>query len=170
MRRLKLGYLLLIFTIFSAAVAQEQVSNDEQGFQLTLLPGWTQLPDKAEFQNTYLRVASPAGVEDGAIYLQIFAQGTYTPETYRTAVRRYVTTTMEGRILADQDITVNGREAWRLEYNGESVGYAGDRRHFLNTVIFHQDKIFVVHCASKDQVWDSVNEDFREISSTLELD
>jgi hypothetical protein len=76
---------------------------------------------------------------------------------------------MQGEILADRPIVINEREAWRFEYQGKSVGYTGDRRHFMNSVVFHEGKIFVVHCASVNQAWDSVKGGFEKISSTLVL-
>lgn len=170
MRRTGFWTLLLVWGLLSQAFAQATVENEEQGFALTLLPGWTRLANKPDFPTSYLRVSSPAGVADGALYLQVFQQGSYTPESYRAAVRRYVTETMDGEILADRPIVVNEREAWRIEYQGESVGYTGDRRHFMNTVIFHDGKIFAVHCASTNQAWESVKDGFEQISSTLVLE
>lgn len=145
-----------------SAWAQKTVKNEAQGFSLTLPENWTEEPLREDFDNTYLRVASPVGIEDAAIYVQIFETGRFTPETYRTSARRYITTRMEGSILADQEVQLGERSAWRIEYEGVSVGFAARRRHFMNTVFFHRGKIFVVHCAARSTRW----EEFKNVFST----
>jgi hypothetical protein len=146
------------------------VADETKGFSITLEPGWNQLPKRSDFSDTFLRVSSPAGVDKGALYVQIFNRGSYTPESYRAAVRRYVTETMKGEILSESTPVINGKPAWQLQYAGESVGYAEDRRYFLNTVVFQKERIVVVHCATKQGLWETLKGSCLKMSQTLKLE
>lgn len=164
-------HLLILWLILAGfAFAQELVEVPDQGFSITLTEGWTQEELREDFNNVFLRAASPVGIEDAAIYVQVYDLGRFTPESYRKSVRRYITTKMEGTVLSDKDVEVGPKGAWRIEYEGVSVGFAGKRRHFMNTVFFQGDKIYVVHCAARSQRWEQFQGDFTAISNSMNLE
>lgn len=151
-------------------MAQQQATATVNGqvFRLTLLPGWDREPRREDFDSAYLRIGSPDGIDEGAIYLQVFPKGRFTEETYQRAVRRYITERMDGTLLAESTPTIDGKKAWRVEYEGVSVGYVGSRRHFLNTVFFVGEQIVVVHCAAQSDRWDEFRENFIATSDSFE--
>lgn len=158
----------LNLTMIGLGQEREEVVVDNTMFALTLQEGWEREPAREDFGNAYMRVSSPDGIDEGAIYLQLFPKGRFTPQTYQRAVRRYVKERMEGSILAESEVTVNGRSGWRVEYEGNSVGYVGARRHFLNTVFFLDDRIAVVHCAAQSDQWEVMREFFLATSDSFE--
>ena len=162
-------FLIMILCTASLSLAQATISNREQGFRITLEPGWKQLELRKDFPNTFFRAAGPAGIEAAAVYVNVFKKGGYTPESYRQAVRRYVTTTMKGQIGSEEDVEIGGQEAWQVEYEGESVGYSGERRYFYNLVLFQDERIFVVHGTADESSWEAMRAAFPKIASTLRV-
>lgn len=159
----------LILSLISWGLAQTVVANQEFGFSLELQKDWDELAAREDFKNTYLRVASPEGIRAAALYVQVFGQEGFSLATYQQAVRRYVQESMKGTVLRDEEISLNGQPAWQVEYAGESKGYTEDRRHFLNTVAFRNNKIFVVHCATEEDKWERFRGDLETMSRSLKF-
>lgn len=167
--RSSLLYILAILCFANLASAQTTSLNQEQGFSITLPAGWKQLEQREDFPNTFFRASSPAGVDAAAVYVNIFKKGGYSPESYRQAVRRYVSTTMKGQVTFEAEVRVDEQDAWQVEYEGVSVGFSGERRYFLNLVLFHDERIFVVHGTADQSSWPTMKESFAQIGSTLRV-
>lgn len=160
---------VICWLVLSPALAQTQIKNDKLGFSLELQKGWQNLTLRNDFVDTYLRAASPEGVDTAAVYVQIFSRKTYELSTYQVAVRRYIEETMKGTVVSSSEVEVKGQPAWRVEYIGNGKGYTEDQRHYLNTVVFKGDKIYVVHCVAEKDKWDDFKEAFEAMSNTLEI-
>ncbi len=170
LRPLRLLVLLLWLTSTSVLFGQETIKSQDQSVGITLSQEWTNVGLRKDFDKVVIRAAGPAGVEDAAIYVQVYDVGRFTPESYRHSVRRYISQTMKGEVLGEQELELDGRKAWQIEYTGVSVGYAEERRHFLNTVVFDGEKIYVVHCAAVSPSWQTLESDFRAISRSMKLE
>jgi hypothetical protein len=154
--------------------AQQESSTVEasaggRAYSLELPEGWERLElrEEKEFSPAILRLGAPGGIARGAVYLQYFPKRAMTLDSYKTAARNYIEQKMEGQVISEREIPLNGVTSWQVQYQGNGPGFVDAQRRFLNTVLFDQDSIVVVHCAAQPELWVELSPAFEAISQSL---
>ncbi len=162
---------LALFTL--AAGASAPIVDSDDGFSLVPAEGWVQLPPNSKMPYARLKLQSalfPGNPDsEGLFYVDVFPGGVDSLDKWVKDMRAFVNTEMKGKVLVDDEVTINGYPAHKILYTGIARGYTERDNGYFRLAIMVKDRLYVVHGVATQENFDKHWDDIRGMAGSFRL-
>lgn len=169
----RLATLLTLLFLAVAASASAPIVDAGDGFSIVPAEGWVQLPANPKMPYARLKLQSalfPGDPEsEGLFYVDIFSATDRSLEKWVAEMRAFVNKEMKGKVLVDDEVTVNGYPGHKILYTGIARGYTERDNGYFRLAILVGDRLYVVHGVATQANFDRHWDDIRAMANSFKL-
>lgn len=171
MRLLAITLTLMLLAV--AASASAPIVNTADGFSIVPAEGWVQLAPNPKMPYARLKLQSalfPGDPEsEGLFYVDVFSASSNSLEKWVKQMRAFVSQEMKGKVLVDDEVTINGYPAHKILYTGIARGYTERDNGYFRLAIMVGDRLYVVHGVATQANFDRHWDDIRAMANSFKL-